>query len=64
MCATEVKLIFFVSLQQVKSLQSVEKYCLLVVGLLQDGEEEVRNEMACSIGTILSTIPASVGMCM
>ena len=35
---------------------------MLVVGLLQDGVEEVREEMATSVGTILSSLSPSVGM--
>ena len=41
----------------------MEIYCLLVVGLLQDGDEEVRNDMADSIGTVLSFLSSHVGMC-
>ena len=40
----------------------VETYSMLVVGLLQDGVEEVREEMATSVGTILSSLSPSVGM--
>ena len=42
----------------------METYCLLVVGLLQDGDEEVRNDMADSIGTLLSSLSSYVGMCI
>ena len=35
---------------------------MLVVGLLQDGAEEVREDMATSVGIILSSLAPSVGM--
>ena len=47
---------------QAESPQSVQTYCVLVVGLLQDGEEEVRDEMAASMGYILAHISLSFGM--
>ena len=47
---------------QTESPQSVQTYCVLVVGLLQDGEEEVRDEMAASVGYILAHVSLSVGM--
>lgn len=34
---------------------------MLVVGLLQDGAEEVREDMAVSVGFILSSLAPSVG---
>ena len=39
----------------------VADYCVLVVALLQDGEEEVREEMAGSVGILLSHIYPLVG---
>ena len=36
------------------SYQQAVLYCELVVTLLQDGEEEVRDEMATSVGKIFS----------
>ena len=54
-------IIFGSGLLQVESLQMVEPYSLLVVGLLQDGDEEVRDDMATSVGAILSSLPPSVG---
>ena len=35
---------------------------MLVVGLLQDGVQEVREEMATSVGTILFSLSPSVGL--
>ena len=46
---------------QEKLLKSVESYTLLIVALLQDGDEEVRDEMAASVGVILSSISHTFG---
>ena len=35
---------------------------MLVVSLLQDGDEEVRDDMATSVGIILSSLTHSAGM--
>ena len=39
----------------------MEAYTVLVVSLLQDGDEEVRDDMATSVGIILSSLSHSVG---
>ena len=39
----------------------VADYCVLVVALLQDGEEAVREEMAGSVGILLAHISPLVG---